>query len=160
MTTNSGAVSYRGQSSDSVRQHNLTTVLRLVHLNRKILRSQLTAITGLNRSTVLALISELEELGLVVESESQGSSGVGRPSLMVAPNENVVAFSVNPEIDATTISVVTLSGQVIDRRRKLMGHTPLRRTRSAFRPKSYLKCERLFAPEPKLPGSAFQFQVR
>ena len=68
--------------------------------------------------------AELEELGLVVESESQGSSGVGRPSLMVAPNENVVAFSVNPEIDATTVSVVTLSGQVIDRRRKLMGSHP------------------------------------
>lgn len=117
-------MSNRGQSSDSVRQHNLSTVLRLVHFNREILRSRLTSITGLNRSTVSALISELEDLGLVVESESSGGSGVGRPSLMVRPNENVLAFSVNPEIDATMVSLVTLSGQVIDRRRKLMGSHP------------------------------------
>lgn len=124
MVSNTGGVNNRGHSSDSVRQHNLSTVLRLVHLNREILRSRLTSITGLNRSTVSALISELEELGLVIEGESYESSGVGRPSLMVAPNENVVAFAVNPEIDATTVSAVTLSGQVVDSRRKLMGAHP------------------------------------
>ena len=124
MTDRKASSTHRGQSGESVRQHNLSTVLRLVHLNGTILRSQLTATTGLNRSTVSDLIAELSDLGLVVESETQTPSGVGRPSLTVTGSEHIVAFSVNPEIDATTVSMVALSGRVIAKQRKLMRSHP------------------------------------
>ena len=74
----------KGQNREDVRQHNLSTVLRLVRLSETISRSQLTAATGLNRSTISDLVAELEERGLAIETEALVSSGVGRPSLMVS----------------------------------------------------------------------------
>nr|QOV08988.1 ROK family protein [uncultured Micrococcales bacterium]QOV09029.1 ROK family protein [uncultured Micrococcales bacterium] len=114
----------RGQNREDVRQHNLSTVLRLVRLSGTISRSQLTAATGLNRSTISDLVAELEERGLAVETEALVSSGVGRPSLMVSASDNVVAFAVHPEVDATTVGAVTLSGRVIAKERVLMPHSP------------------------------------
>lgn len=114
----------KGQNREDVRQHNLSTVLRLVRLDETISRSQLTAATGLNRSTISDLVAELEERGLATETEALVSSGVGRPSLMVSPSENVVAFAVHPEVDATTVGAVTLSGKVIAKERILMSKSP------------------------------------
>lgn len=114
----------KGQNREDVRQHNLSTVLRLVRLSETISRSQLTAATGLNRSTISDLVAELEERGLATETEALVSSGVGRPSLMVSPSENVVAFAVHPEVDATTVGAVTLSGKVIAKERVLMSKSP------------------------------------
>jgi predicted NBD/HSP70 family sugar kinase len=115
----------KGQNREDVRQHNLSTVLRLVRLAETISRSQLTAATGLNRSTISDLVAELEERGLATETEALVSSGVGRPSLMVSPSENVVAFAVHPEVDATTVGAVTLSGKVIAKERVLMSKSPM-----------------------------------
>ncbi len=114
----------KGQNREDVRQHNLSTVLRLVRLSETISRSQLTAATGLNRSTISDLVAELEERGLAVENEALVSSGVGRPSLMVTPSENVIAFAVHPEVDATTVGAVTLGGKVIAKERVLMSKSP------------------------------------
>ena len=114
----------KGQNREDVRQHNLSTVLRLVRLAETIYRSQLTAASGLNRSTISDLVAELEERGLATETEALVSSGVGRPSLMVSPSENVVAFAVHPEVDATTVGAVTLSGKVIAKERVLMSKSP------------------------------------
>jgi len=115
----------KGQNREDVRQHNLSTVLRLVRLAETISRSQLTGATGLNRSTISDLVAELEERGLATETEALVSSGVGRPSLMVSPSENVVAFAVHPEVDATTVGAVTLSGKVIAKERVLMSKSPM-----------------------------------
>lgn len=112
----------RGTSNDDVRRHNLSTVLTLIHRNRAISRSQLTRSTGLNRSTIAALVAELSELRLVTESEPDATRQVGRPSPVVRPSVAVVAVTVNPEIDAITVTVVALGGQVIARRRQPIAH--------------------------------------
>jgi len=106
-----------GQNRENLRQHNLSTVLRLLHESGAVPRSHLTSITGLNRSTISDLVGELVSLGLAVESEAITGGGVGRPSLMVAPSQNVVAFSVNPDIDATTVGLVAFDGKVLQRLR-------------------------------------------
>ena len=106
------APSGRGNNLDSVRQHNLSTVLSIVHRQGPASRSALTAATGLNRSTIGALVGELAELGLVRESDPGASNRVGRPSPVVAPDSRVVALAVNPEIDAVTVGVVGLDGVV------------------------------------------------
>lgn len=124
MTADKPAPTHKGRRGESVRQHNLSTVLRLVHLQGTILRSKITATTGLNRSTVSDLVSELSELGLVVEKETEAPTGVGRPSMVVTATDNIIAFSVNPEIDATTVSAVALSGRVVFKKRKLMRSRP------------------------------------
>lgn len=106
-----------GQNRDDVRQHNLSALLRMIHQAGTLSRSQLTASSGLNRSTISDLVTELQELGLVFETEAS-AAGVGRPSLQVSASDQVVAFSVNTDVDAVTVGVVTLAGEVIARRRE------------------------------------------
>jgi predicted NBD/HSP70 family sugar kinase len=107
-----------GARFDRVRRANLATVLALVHVDGPASRSALTQATGLNRSTIAALVGELVELGLVVESDPVGSNKVGRPSPVVTPSARVVALTVNPEIDAVTVGVVGLDGAVQHRVRR------------------------------------------
>ncbi|MBC7589435.1 MAG: ROK family transcriptional regulator [Salinibacterium sp.] len=116
--------SERGNSNDNVRRHNLSVVLGLVHRERNLSRAQLTRQTGLNRSTVAALVAELVERELVVETEPDATNSRGRPSPIVRPNPRVVAISINPEIDAISIGVVSLGGTVIKKIRYVTEHSP------------------------------------
>lgn len=109
--------STRGNNLDSIRQHNLSTVLGLVHRFGPISRSDLTRRTALNRSTIAALVGELVERRLVIESEPGASNRVGRPSPVVGANPGVVAIAINPEIDAVTVGLVGLDGIVTRRTR-------------------------------------------
>lgn len=115
MPNRSGASKSVGQNRENIRQHNLSLVLRILHQTGTVARSQLTSATGLNRSTISDLIAELNILGLVLESEAVLVGGVGRPSYTVSPASNVVAFAVNPEIDATTIAAVSLDGTLLQK---------------------------------------------
>lgn len=114
----------QGSNHDDVRRHNLSVILRLVHRGGAVSRSQLTRLTGLNRSTIAALVGELAELGLAEEREPDATNQVGRPSMMVAASDQVVALAVNPEIDAVTIGVVGLGGTVHRRIRHAMAQSP------------------------------------
>jgi predicted NBD/HSP70 family sugar kinase len=113
----SGMNSNAGQNRENIRQHNLSIIMGLLYKGGTLARSQLTSVTGLNRSTISDLVVELEEIGVISQSEAVVSGGVGRPSLTVSPNASVVAFAVNPEIDATTVGVVSLNGEIIAKRR-------------------------------------------
>lgn len=114
----------QGSSHDDVRRRNLSVVLRLVHRDGAASRSTLTRLTGLNRSTIAALVGELAELGLVEEREPDSTNQVGRPSPIVAVSDRFVAIAVNPEIDAVTIGVVGLDGTVHRRIRHATEHSP------------------------------------
>lgn len=103
-----------GTSTDDVRRRNLSGVLTLVHRHRCLSRSDLTRRTGLSRSTVKDLVEELAEHGLVEEAQPGASAQVGRPSPVVRPLHRTVAIAVNPEIDAVTIGLVGMGGQVLD----------------------------------------------
>jgi len=108
------APSGTGGKGDRTRRHNLSRVLTLLHRGAQP-RSQLTAQTGLNRSTIAALVTELTELGLAYESEPDPTRQVGRPSPMVNADARTVAIAVNPEVDAITIGVVGLDGALLKR---------------------------------------------
>lgn len=124
MTLVGAASANRGNSSDSLRRHNLSAVLTLVHHSRELSRSRLTKATGLNRSTIAALVAELMDAGLVVESEPGPNKAVGRPSPVVRPDPRTVAIAVNPEIDAITVGVVGLGGTMVRRVRHTLEHSP------------------------------------
>lgn len=106
-----------GDNLDQVRRRNLSAVLRLVHENGSPSRAWLTRRTGLNRSTVAALVAELAERELVIESEPNQTKRVGRPSLIIRPSERTVAIAVHPELDAVEVGVVALGGRLLLRRR-------------------------------------------
>jgi predicted NBD/HSP70 family sugar kinase len=75
-----------GRDTVSVRRHNLSTVLRHLHVNGPTTRTQLGKITGLTRSAVGDLVAELSARELVSESDVIAEFGRtrGRPSLLVA----------------------------------------------------------------------------
>jgi predicted NBD/HSP70 family sugar kinase len=103
----------RGNNLDLVRRRNLSLLLGRVHEVGGISRAQLTKETGLNRSTIAALVAELVQLGLVIETEPDQTNQVGRPSPVIVPSDRTVAITVNPELDAVTIGLVALGGRVI-----------------------------------------------
>lgn len=108
----------RGRNREDLREHNLSAIAGLLHRFGTLSRAQLTSRTGLNRTTISNLVSELKDLGLVYESQSTGPTGVGRPSVMVSLRADVVAFAVNTALDATTVGVVNLLGQVLMKARQ------------------------------------------
>ncbi|NOJ61130.1 ROK family protein [Arthrobacter sp. 260] len=97
---------------DPSRRNNLALITALVHHHGSLSRAQLTKRTGLNRSTVGALIGQLVTLGLMYEAAPTGKAQVGRPSPEVHPSPSIAALAVNPEIDAVTIGLMSLGGKV------------------------------------------------
>jgi DNA-binding MarR family transcriptional regulator len=73
-----------------VRQMNMALLLDALRQARSTSRARLAAQVGLNRSTVSSIITELLEMGLVRETELQGSKN-GRPGMLLELNPNAGA---------------------------------------------------------------------
>ncbi|RLK52672.1 ROK family protein [Microbacterium telephonicum] len=105
---------------DSVRQRNLARLVRSVHLGGPRSRSALTEETGLNRSTIADLVTELVDTGIVREEAPTSANSerrVGRPSPIVSAHPGVVAIAANPEVDAVEIAAVGLDRRIVVRER-------------------------------------------
>ncbi len=108
----------RGVTAEEMRRHNLAVVLEQLHLEGPISRSELTVMTGLNRSTVADLIAELVALGLVEEGPGLVTPGPGRPSSVVQPRpEGAVALAVELSVDSIAVATVGLGSHVYSRLR-------------------------------------------
>ncbi len=113
-----------GVTAAPARRHNLSRLLTLVHREGATSRSALTRRTGLNRSTIAGLVSELVALGLVTETDPTAPAGVGRPSPLVTADGSVVALTVNPDVDAVSVGLVGLGGVVHKRIRYPVATAP------------------------------------
>lgn len=101
----------KGATRDSLRRHNLSAVLSRVHLAGPQTRSALTTTTGLNRSTIGALVAELVDLGLVEEAEPESTGAAGRPSPLVRPTRGRVGvLAVDIASKWLTVAVGGLGG--------------------------------------------------
>ena len=114
------SMSARGTSH--LRQTNLAAVMREVHYSSQISRSELASRLDLNRSTVLDLLGELEQRGLVIQTMGDRDGAVGRPSMMVEPSGQVLSIAVSPRVDALTVAVMGMGGKVVEKFRQ-----PIRR---------------------------------
>jgi len=101
-----------GARNEQTRRHNLSALLTHLHHSGALTRAELTRRTGLNRSTIGALVAELADKGLVHETLDGAHASVGRPSPRVHPNPNIAALALNPDVDALILGVVGLSGVV------------------------------------------------
>jgi predicted NBD/HSP70 family sugar kinase len=146
--------SVRGVALDSVRRENLATVLRLVHHGAAAgrSRSELARITGLNRSTISDLVSELGERRLVAVNEPTRRTGVGRPSPIVTAAETAVAVAVNPEIDAITVAAVALGGRVLGRQSMAVNETISAADAVAIAAASIKALSRSLSPSQRIAG--------
>jgi predicted NBD/HSP70 family sugar kinase len=88
--------------------------------------------SGLNRSTVGVLVSELADAGLVTEVGGRAGQ-VGRPSIMVQPNaESAVVVAFDLRVERTVVALVGLGGTVLwrkDQRHRRTRFTPRAATR-------------------------------
>ncbi|MFR9795090.1 ROK family protein [Streptomyces sp. MS06] len=106
-----------GPSQEEIRRHNLGTLLRHVHLGGSTSRAVLAERMGLNRSTILGLVSELASVGLVREELPRDTGRAGRPSLVVRPESDrayVLAFDICA--DRLAAARIGLGGVFLDRR--------------------------------------------
>ncbi|WP_090929904.1 ROK family transcriptional regulator [Nonomuraea jiangxiensis] len=116
-----------GPSQEDIRRHNLGALLRHVHLGGPISRAELTSKMGLNRSTIMALTSDLTAAGLVREELPRETGRAGRPSLVVRPESArvyVFAFDVGP--DRLAAARVGLGGVILDRRESVRERGPFK----------------------------------
>lgn len=93
----------------------LSRVLRALHVAGAMTRSDLGSMTGLNRSTVAAIVAELVHAG-VVEEGAGSSGGIGRPSLVVgAVPDSVAVIGWDLRADSSSAIVEGLGGQILYR---------------------------------------------
>lgn len=107
-----------GPSQEEIRRHNLGTLLRHIHLRGPASRATLADRMGLNRSTIMALTTDLTAAGLVREElPREPGRRAGRPSLVVRPESAqvyVLAFDIG--VDRLVAARVGLGGVILDRR--------------------------------------------
>lgn len=97
-------------------------LLREVHRDGAVSRTELAARMGVNRSTILTLIAKLADAGLVREEPSAATGRSGRPSLVVRPEPGrayVLAFDV--AMDRLVAARVGLGGTVLSAGRRSGG---------------------------------------
>ena len=88
----------------SVRELNLSLVLRVIYNEAPISRAQLAARTGLNKSTVSSLVEELMNYRLIHET-GINSVGTGRPATLLEINP-LVGCIVGVELGVDFVAVV------------------------------------------------------
>jgi len=108
-----------GSIQDEGRAHNVSTLLRYVHVHGPTSRAELTSAMRLNRSTIGKLTADLAGAGLVREAPPArtAGAGAGRPSLVVWPRQEqvyVLAFDIG--VDYLVAARVGLGGSILDRR--------------------------------------------
>ena len=93
----------------------LSRILRALHAAGSLTRSDIGTITGLNRSTIAALVTELTTAG-IVEETSGASGGVGRPSLMVrAVPDSLAVIGWDLRADSSSAVVEGFGGEILHR---------------------------------------------
>ncbi len=103
--------------SPSTRRRNLGAVLREVHRDGAVSRTELAERMGVNRSTVLTLIAKLAAAGLVREETSAATGRAGRPPLVVrAESSRVYVLAFDVAVDRVAAARVGLGGAVLERR--------------------------------------------
>ena len=104
-----------GQRSETVRRANLSAILRELHLRGPLSRSELVTRTGLTRSGIRAVLSDLVSLDLAREERAASQGVPGRPSPLVRPNPaGATVLALEIAVDSLAVGVIGLGGEVAD----------------------------------------------
>src|SRR5215218_5846152 len=113
----------RGQRSETVRRANLSALVRALHTEGALSRSELGRRTGLTRSGIRRLVGDLAATGLVAEQRGEPSGMPGRPSPLVRlASDRAVVLALEIAVDSLAMAVVGMGGDVMD-------HVRVERTR-------------------------------
>jgi predicted NBD/HSP70 family sugar kinase len=96
----------------AVRRHNLGIVLRHVVEQGARSRATIALETGLNKSTVSSLVTELIDLGLLLERGTERTGTVGRPGLVVdIAGTGAAGIGLEVNVDYLAARVTDLAGE-------------------------------------------------
>lgn len=105
----------------TIRENNLRAVLRTVRALSPCSRAAVAAATGLNKTTVSSLVSDLMDRRLVRETGQSPQRRVGRPGVLLALDDrSVAAVGVEVNVDYLSVVAVDLAHRDLVRR-----HVPL-----------------------------------
>jgi predicted NBD/HSP70 family sugar kinase len=117
---------------DEIRRHNLSLLLDEIHRHGELSRAELTQRTGLNRSTIGALVAELTDLRLLCEQVPTSHVRAGRPSHLVGPQlGGPFVIAVDLDVDRLASAAVGLSGTLLFSRGCALGTLDRRPNRVA-----------------------------
>jgi len=104
-----------GLRSESVRRANLSAIVRELHLRGPLSRSELVVRTGLTRSAIRGLISELVSAGLAFEEPAAHLGAPGRPSPLVSADpERVSVLGLEIAVDSLAAAQVGIGGTIVN----------------------------------------------
>jgi len=108
----------RAARQGSLREHNLSLVLaQVMDAASPVSRADISAVTGLTRATVSALVDRLVASGLVTELEPVATQRAGRPAVPLVPaSRSVAAVGMEVNVDYLGVRAVDLAGGVISER--------------------------------------------
>ena len=105
----------------AVRSFNLGAVAREITECGARSRAQIAVATGLNKTTVSSLVSELIARGVVRETGLDADGSVGRPAQVLALNgERIAGLGLEINVDYMTVCACDLRGRV--RHHAMVGH--------------------------------------
>jgi predicted NBD/HSP70 family sugar kinase len=137
---------------DGHRRRSLAVLLDHLRVTGPLSRAELTALMGLNRSTIAALVTELTGLGAVGEERPGGmQTGAGRPSLVVRTRrDRLYVLAAEVAVEHVSIALIGLDGAVRGRRVAITPAEPtLERVVAVL---SELAAELAPAPSPRVVG--------
>src|SRR5512138_1010531 len=103
----------RSTDQASLREMNLSAVLRFIYHEAPLSRSQLAGKTGLNKSTISSLVEDLLDRRLIHET-GINSNGKGRPSTMLDINARATAvIAVHLGLDFLSAAIVDFTGHIL-----------------------------------------------
>jgi predicted NBD/HSP70 family sugar kinase len=104
-----------GLRSETVRRANLSAIVRELHGDGPLSRSELVARTGLTRSAIRGHLGELVAGGLVSERRAAPAGMPGRPSPVVCPEPGAAAvLALDIEVDSLAAALIGLGGDVLE----------------------------------------------
>ena len=109
----------KGLNLQSVKTENRSLILYTLNREGKLSRKELAAKLGLTPAAVTKICAALIEQGFIREigeAESDGKSG-RREILLELCTDNKLCFGINAEKDAVTLSISTLSGRLVTKKR-------------------------------------------
>src|SRR5215218_5877081 len=98
---------------NTIRDINRQIVLNYVRSRSPISRADIARETSLQRSTVSAIVDDLQAVGLVEEIGTGTSTGGRKPTLLKLKSGTPIAIGVDVSPRATTVVIADLTGQIL-----------------------------------------------
>ncbi|MBC8388065.1 MAG: ROK family protein [Actinobacteria bacterium] len=105
-------------TQESIQEHNIGLILKLIKEKKNFTRAKLSAETGLSKSTISSLVDILINKKIVTEGKKIDSERGKKPILLMFNKTYYYIMAINIGIDFITIAISDLCGEIIYRIQK------------------------------------------